>query len=784
MNDVNHSTFSSDILAVGDTPENLKLLLNLLVPAGYNVRLASSGAEALDAVMSKKPDLILLDINVPGMNGFEVCERLKTNSQSKEIPILFISALDETGDKVKAFHAGGVDYITKPFEEEEVLMRVQTHLELQRMRANLGGAVAEQTFDLSVNEERFRLLVEQAGDAFFVLDYNGVLSDVNRKACDSLGYSREELLGMKISEIDTDVDEKQHKLLYWDSLEPGDHITLEGVHRRKDESVFPVEVRIGRLDVGRNKFLLALARDVTERKRSQQVLEEQLRFNKLASRISAKFTGSTGVQLEQAIQDALVDIGNYFEVDAVRLYRLSLQGEILGFRTSWLSGQVDTPEERPEILKAKHSKLAAHYSQGESVLFGSIDECPQLPDLRKILDFFGTKAGVGVPLEISDSEIDIFSMDKVLSDHTWPTDIIEQSKRIGDLLLNAVRRREAEDALQHSYYEISQLKDRLEQENINLREEIEFFQSHGEIVGNSRAIRSVLRQAEQVAGQETSVLVLGETGTGKELLARAIHDTSPRKGRSMIIVNCAALPATLIEGELFGREKGAYTGALTKQIGRFEVADRSTVFLDEIGDLPMEMQIKLLRVLQEGQFERLGSAKTITVDVRVIAATNHDLEQAVNEGRFRKDLFYRLNVFPITVPPLRDRTEDIPLLVWSIVKEFSQKMGRVVETIPKKSMDMLQNYSWPGNVRELRNVIERAMILNTGQSLSFARIGTKSQEIVQGSSLEEVERNHILAVLANTNWKVSGKNGAAEILELKESTLRAKMVKLGIKRNS
>jgi transcriptional regulator with GAF, ATPase, and Fis domain len=436
----------------------------------------------------------------------------------------------------------------------------------------------------------------------------------------------------------------------------------------------------------------------------------------------------------------------------------------------------------PEILKTKHPQMAAHYSQGKSILFASIDECPQLPDLRKILNIFGTKAGVGVPLEIDESGVDIFAMDNILLERTWPKDIIEQSSTIGHILLSVLRRREAEIELRGRYDEIKQLKSRLELENIHLRKEIEVLYSYDEIVGKSRAIKNVLSQAEQVADQETSVLVLGETGTGKELLARAIHNISPRKKRAMITVNCAALPATLVEAELFGREKGAYTGALTKQVGRFELADKSTVFLDEIGDLPLEMQVKLLRVLQEGKFERLGSNKTITVDVRVIAATNHDLEQAVREGRFRKDLFYRLSVFPITVPPLRDRAEDIPMLVWAFVKDFSKRMGKTVENISNKTMDRLMNYTWPGNVRELRNVIERAMILHSGKTLHIEKIQAENQEIDQPTSLQEVERNHIRSVLAKKNWKVSGKNGAAEALGLKESTLRARMGKLGIKR--
>jgi len=292
----------------------------------------------------------------------------------------------------------------------------------------------------------------------------------------------------------------------------------------------------------------------------------------------------------------------------------------------------------------------------------------------------------------------------------------------------------------------------------------------------------VLLQAKQVAPTDSTVLILGETGTGKELLAREIHDLSPRKDRPMIKLNCAALPATLIEAELFGREKGAYTGAVSRQIGRFEAANGSTIFLDEIGELPLELQAKLLRVLQEGQIERLGSNIPVKVDVRVIAATNRDLAQSVKEGRFRQDLFYRLNVFPIMLPPLRQRKEDVPLLVWSIVREFGKSFGKNIESISRKNMDALELYPWPGNIRELRNVIERAMILNNGPTLVVDLPNSQSQAAPPSLSLQSVERAHILAVLERTGWRVRGKNGAAELLELNPSTLCSRMRKLAIKR--
>lgn len=510
--------------------------------------------------------------------------------------------------------------------------------------------------------------------------------------------------------------------------------------------------------------------------------EERIGLQAFVARIFAKFIGLSGIEFEQAIQDALAEAGRYFEVDTVRLYRLSLQGDVLKIRNMWRSENLAPPEEMPEIHKMKYPSLAAHYSRGESVVFGSIAECPQWPEMRKILNFFGTKAGVGVPLEIDDFGVDVFAMDKVLSEHVWPKDIVEHSRAIGQIILSAMRRREADIELQDSYNEIKRLKDRLEQEKIFLRQEIDIQFKHDEIVGDSDAMKDVLKQAEMVAKQDTSILILGETGTGKEIIAHAVHNMSPRKDRAMIKVNCAALPATLIESELFGREKGAFTGALSRQVGRFEAADSSTIFLDEIGDLPLELQAKLLRVLHDGQFERLGSPESVTVDVRVIAATNHNLEQEMREGRFRQDLFYRLNVFPITVPPLRDRREDIPLLVWAFVKELGKSMGKSIEAIPKKTMDMLKAYFWPGNVRELKNVIERAMILNTGSTLFIDPIESKHPDQIKSRTLEETERNHLLDVLENTSWRVYGKGGAAEILGLKPSTLQHRMRKLGIKK--
>lgn len=350
------------------------------------------------------------------------------------------------------------------------------------------------------------------------------------------------------------------------------------------------------------------------------------------------------------------------------------------------------------------------------------------------------------------------------------------------VLRDSTERRRREEALRQSLAEIERLRDRLQAETDYLRAEMRVTLARGEITGQSAAVQQVLRKVEQVAATDSTVLVLGETGTGKELVAQLIHRLSARHDRLMVTVNCAALPSGLVESELFGREKGAYTGALTRQVGRFEVADGSTIFLDEVGELPLEVQAKLLRVLERGEFERLGSPKTLRTNARLIAATNRDLLEGIRNGRFREDLYYRLNIFPIAVPPLRERREDIPLLVWTFLEEFSTRMGKRITQVPRRTMEALQRHSWPGNVRELRNVLEHAAILTTGDTLRVPMLEAGSAAPAGAQTLGEVERLHIVRVLEQTGWQVKGPQGAAAVLGLNPSTLYSRMKKLGIER--
>ncbi len=509
---------TADILIVDDEIPNLQLLTQVLSEAGYQaLRAVRRPQSAIESAMAQPPSLILLDVRMPEMDGFEVCRRLKQEKPTRDIPVIFVSALQDVQDRIRGFEAGGVDFISKPFQELEVLARVRTHLTLRNMQLHLEDLVGKRTAELAATNQE-------------------------------------------------------------------------------------------------------LAAEINERKRAN-------------------------LELKQA------------------------------------------------------------------------------------------------------------------------------------------------------YNEIRKLKDRLEAENLTLWEEIKTSSIENELIGKSHGFITVLQQVAHVAPTDSTVMILGETGTGKGLIARRIHELSGRRDRPLVNVNCAALPATLIESEFFGHERGAFTGATERKIGRFELADSGTIFLDEIGDLPIELQAKLLRVLQDHEFERLGSSNTKTVDVRVIAATNRDLDAHIEQGTFRADLYYRLGVFPILIPPLRDRRDDIPLLVWFFITMLQSRLGKAIESVPSQIMDALTAYDWPGNVRELRNIVERAMILSPGTLLvvddtllGHSRATQDPGGTVQrqnhnlNDNLEEAQRAHIIRVLEECGWKVRGKDGAAERLGLKRTTLQSRMKKLGIKR--
>jgi formate hydrogenlyase transcriptional activator len=549
-----------------------------------------------------------------------------------------------------------------------------------------------------------------------------------------------------------------------------------------DGSCVHVEVLGSRLDFGGQMALVGTMIDITARKQVEMALEDRIRFERLLADLTAAFVNLPVEEIDQQIDCSLKSLVNFLGIDRSTFIEFGEDERHVLVTHAVAAGGCE-PFPLGPFPTERLPWFIGQIRSGKYVFLRDASEDLPLEAMveRQFCRAQGIKSNVSLPLKAGGELLGGITFGFIRNRCEWPIEIVSRLQMIGEVFANALLRRRTDEKLHAALIENQRLRQQLEQENLYLREQSVLRHCHGHIIGRSDAIISVLREAECVAATDTPVLLLGETGTGKELVAQAIHELSGRKSRPMVIVNCASLPMTLVESELFGREAGAYTGAASAQVGRFQVADGSTLFLDEIGELPLELQAKLLRVLQDGRFERLGSSKTISVDVRIIAATNRDLEQCVRENRFRPDLYHRLNVFPIRIPPLRERCDDIPPLVWAFVEKFSRRMGKKTTKIPRKTMHQLQRYSWPGNVRELSNVLERAMILSNSDTLTVdfpAMMQTAAAHI----TLKASEHDQILLVMQETGWRIRGAGGAAELLDIKPTTLEARMAKLGIKR--
>jgi transcriptional regulator with GAF, ATPase, and Fis domain len=508
--------------------------------------------------------------------------------------------------------------------------------------------------------------------------------------------------------------------------------------------------------------------------------EDASDFEFFVAELSTRLTGLPSDHVDAEVERALRDLVEFLGTDRATLLEISEKG--IQATHSWARPPFNAYI-NPTTGHAEWPWYCDRLVHGESVRLARLpDDLPQqaVQDRADALRA-GIKSVLSIPIAVGGRFVCALSTGTFRDHREWSDATAVRVQTLGQILANAIHRQRAEAELLAQLAEIRQLHARLEAENVYLQEEVGQAFGFDDIVGRSPAIQKVLARVSQVAPTSTSVLLLGETGTGKELLARAIHDRSPRRARPLVKVNCAALPPTLVESELFGHEKGAFTGATAPRPGRFELADGGTLFLDEIGELPLEVQPKLLRVLQNGEFDHVGGTRTLKVDVRIVTATNRDLTRAMAEARFREDLYYRLGVFPIQVPPLRDRRDDIPLLVWAIIERRQLDLGRRIEKVPMRVMDALVSYGWPGNVRELENVIERALILSPGPALHLEE---PLAAVARASSdrMDEVERAHIMRVLERCGWRISGEGNAASVLGLQPSTLRSRLEKLRIKR--
>ncbi len=508
------------------------------------------------------------------------------------------------------------------------------------------------------------------------------------------------------------------------------------------------------------------------------------RYERLLARLSARFSGIPTSEVDGEIDRALEWIVDFFGTDRATLLAISPNTESLTITHSWARSG-DSPARPQTPVESAFPWYHARLRRGEALRFTRLpDELPvDAVEERAYVASLPMLSHLAVPLLVDGKWVCALLTATAHRHRSWTDQDVERAQIAGQILANAIYRRNVERELREHLDEVRRLQRRLEAENTILRETTGGKVGFEAIAGRSFLLRDVVGQAARVAKTRASVLLLGETGTGKELLARAIHGSSDRAEKPLVQVNCAALPDSLVESELFGHEKGAFTGATSAKPGRFELADGGTLFLDEIGELPLDAQVKLLRVLEDGEVQRLGAVRSRRVDVRIVAATNRNLEHAIAEGRFREDLYYRLAVFPIRLPSLRARREDIPLLVWELIQRRQDEVGRRIEHVSEESMKALMGYSWPGNVRELGNIVERALILSEGPVLEFdGLIPFVRASSDRSERRDVVERAHLIRVLESCHWRINGPGNAAAILGMHPSTLRSRLKRLGVER--
>jgi len=630
---------------------------------------------------------------------------------------------------------------------------------------------------------------DAAPTAMVVIDDKGTVLFANHQAKRHFGFEEQRLAGLPVESLVPAITTRAaYQEAFLDRPHNRSSGSLDGPlwGRRRDGSEFPLEVALTAVRVDWHTLILASIVDLTERHAVETAArhrrDERAAFQTMVGDIIAAFVNLPQEALDEAITESLRKIVEALALDRAVVWLRDDEGDDFHPAQRWARPSVAVTSERLSV----RADFPWHW---EKLMNGEIASYSRLSDIpdevtRGTVSRLGATSGATIGFSIEGRLAGCIAVASVAEERAWSEAELSRLQLVAGVFASAIARQRADNALTAALAEVRRLTERLKAENTYLRSEVRQVLGPSAIIGQSPPLLEALDLVAQVAPTDSSVLLLGETGTGKELFASQLHEGSARHERLMVRVNCAAIPDTLLESELFGREKGAYTGALTRQTGRFELADKSTIFLDEIGDLPMEVQVKLLRVLEDKRVERLGSSRSVRVDVRIIAATHRNLEEMVAAGRFREDLYYRLNVFPIRVPPLRERPGDIPLLILRFVDEFAMRFGKVITGIDSASLDELQRHPWPGNVRELRNVVERAMIVaKSGTRLVIPLTpAVLSTQMPKSAKLVDVEVAHMRQVLEACGWRIRGAGGASERLGLKPSTLETRMAKLGIRR--
>ncbi|MDJ0939984.1 MAG: sigma 54-interacting transcriptional regulator [Woeseiaceae bacterium] len=663
---------------------------------------------------------------------------------------------------------------------------------------------------LMQSEARFRNLFETTSNAVYCYTFeppmritlpvdaqirrsrDAVLTECNHVFAESLEREKPaDVIGTTMTYLDSTKDEDAHARYFEAFIESGYRLTnYEMIYKSVEGEDRALSISVtGIVQDGLLHRMWGVESNILDVRRTRNALHRRRMFQELLGSVSSRLVMTRYAEADEEIIHSLEQVCAFVGGNGFSLSWVDWEAGVAYNDYSWLKGERDPV--RSTVL-SDWPYLTDYLVRAESLVINNVDTFAKegsktdLTTLRRR----GIKSFMFLPLVVAGEVVGSVAVGSDEEYQDWTEQDLSDMRVFADLFASYVLRVRQRRALDEALEGLQSATERLEAENVYLRNEIKLSHDFDEIVGDSEVLKRTLQMVEQVADTMTPVLILGETGTGKELIARALHEHSSRSGRPLVKVNCAALPANLIESELFGYEKGAFTSADSSKRGRFDLADGSTLFLDEIGEIPIELQAKLLRVLQEGEFERLGGGETVRVDVRIIAATNRDLWEAVEQGEFRSDLFYRINTFPIELPALRERGDDIRLLAEHFAQLHAQRLGREIEAISADMMQQLNTYSWPGNVRELEGVIQRALISSTGPVLKLGRSlaarpaapATVPEVVAPAPDLRSVERDHIIAVLDESGWKISGNKGAAAMLGIPPSTLRSKMKKLAIER--